>query len=396
MKTAILFTGQLRTIQRTAKVLKENLIDPNNADVFIFCEERLADQQYGTQEPGSLDHLKETWGSSIKSLVVADEDPRYWRGSVGDNSTDTAALSRDEYRYERASSLGDNAAARLWYESTGAALEYYQLKKAYEAMCAEEERTGEKYDLVARSRFDVALFKSIKMANYFNPTVFWESIFKFKKEARKANRTSADLLFAAVISGGEETMMRQVLHGEMASVGYCGVINADNFGDCIRANSGDVLYEKYLQIVKGIDIKEPCGEEYTREFLLGIPGVFAIRYNVIYFTQRKYFEKVVDISNCVGEYSSGSDLDWCSENQFGMHLVSNMLLSLSYNSNIDEHYLSGIELGAITLDKDDKPEVFIPDELTWTCIRKTKEQMAEDWLNLAGVDTEQSAVEILT
>ena len=197
MKTAILFTGQLRTIQRTAKILKKNLIDPNNADVFIFCEERLADQQYGTQEPGSLDHLKETWGSSIKSLVVADEDPNYWKNQ-GSNPP-----IRDEYRTSRGSIEGLSPGGKLWFESTGAALEYYQLQKAYEAMCAEEERTGEKYDFVVRSRFDVALLKSMKIENYFNPSILWESIFKFKKDARKNNWTGADLLFAAILSGGE-------------------------------------------------------------------------------------------------------------------------------------------------------------------------------------------------
>jgi hypothetical protein len=37
MKTAIILSGQPRSYQRYADVIKRNLIDPNNADVFIHC-----------------------------------------------------------------------------------------------------------------------------------------------------------------------------------------------------------------------------------------------------------------------------------------------------------------------------------------------------------------------
>lgn len=390
MKTAILFTGQLRTIQRTSKVLKKNLIDPNNSDVFIFCEERLADQQYGTQESGSLEHLKNAWGSSIKSLVVADEDPAYWRG------TSDSPPIREEYRTSRGSVEGLSPGGKLWYESTGAALEYYQLRKAYEEMCAEEERTGEKYDVVCRCRFDVALLKEIKFSNYYSPEVFWSSIEAARKQARKLGLGSRDILYAALLSGGNMDRMQQVLHGEMAEIGYSGVVDAENLGDCIRASKGDVLYQRYLEVVKSIDIKEKLSDNVIADFLSQVPGVFAIRCNVLYFTARSRFDNIVSLSNCVGEYSSDTDLDWCSENQFSMHLVSNGLISFNYQSRSDENYLLGIELGAIALDPEGDPEVFLPDGLTWTIVRKNKQQMEEDWLNLDGFDNKQSGVEILT
>ena len=399
MRTAILFTGQLRTIQRTAKIIRENLIEPNDADAFLYCEERLADQQYGSQERGSLDHVRSEWGSSIKSIEVADSDPHYWSGKDdGDaEGQDAGKISRDEYRRERASALAeDNLAGRLFYEATGAALEYHQLRCAYEAMCAEEERRGERYDIVCRSRFDVITFRKLIMANYFDPSLFWENIFKFKKEARNQGRTSAELLYAVLISGGDETMAHQILQGEMADVGYCGKIDGKNFGDCLRANSGGVMYDKYLQILKGIDLKEACEEEYTADFLRNIPGVFAIRYNVIYFTKREHMEKLVRLADTVGEYVSGNNLDWCSENQFGMHLLSNGLLSLNYHSNIDEEYLVSIDLGSFTVNKNNEIEKLTPKYLTWACIRKNKSQAERGWSNLSEIQTKNGAVEINT
>jgi len=390
MKTAILFTGQLRTIQRTAKVLKKNLIEPNNADVFIFCEERLPDDQYATQEPGSVAYLKETWGDSIKSLVIADEDPAYWR------SQGSAPPIREEYRIGRASVEGLSEGGKLWYESTGAVLEYYQLRKAYEAMCAEEERTGEKYEVVSRCRFDVALFKEINFANYYNPDIFWESVNIARPMARELGATSRDILFAALLAGGDTARLRQVLKGDMADIGYSGVVDAANLGDCIKASSGDVLYQKYLEVVKEIDVKEKNPTSSLADLLNEVPSVFAIRCNILYFTARSRFRTLVDLADCVGEYSSDSDLDWCSENQFSMHLVSNGLMSFNYHSKLEEHYLLAMELGAMTIDREGDPEVFLPEELTWTMVRKNKQQMEEDWIKLDDISVEQSGAEILT
>lgn len=390
MKTAILFTGQLRTIQRTAKTLYKNLIEPNNSDVFIFCEERLPDAQYATQEAGSLEHVKETWGDSIKSLVVADQEPSYWRNQGGNPP------AREEYRQSRAAIEGLSPGGKLWYETTGAALEYYQLQKAYEDMCAEEERTGERYDIVARCRFDAAVLKKFFFSDYYDPDVFWSSVNSARKTAKELRLGSKDILFAALLSGGNIGRMNSVLKGEMADIGYSGVVNADNLGDCIRASSGDLLYQKYLNVIKAIDVKDKLPEDELRKFLMEVPGVFAIRCNVLYFTTRDRFEKIVEISNCVGEYTSDSDLDWCSENQFAMHLVSNALMSFNYHSQLDEHYLLGIELGAMTIDRDGEPEVFLPVGLTWTIIRKNKAQMEQDWLRLDEITVEQSGAEILT
>ena len=242
----------------------------------------------------------------------------------------------------------------------------------------------------------MGLFKPIKFSDYYDPEVFWNSIEYARNEGRSLGAKSSDILFAVLVSGGERSRIAQVLGGKLADIGYSGVVNGMNLGDCIRANSGDVLYNMYLDIIKAIDLKDRIGDEATREFLLSIPGVFAIRCNVIYFTRRELFGKLVELADCVGEYRSDSDLDWCSENQFAMHLVSNRLISFNYHSQIDEHYLLGIELGAITIDKECNAENFIPEDLTWTTIRKNKKQMEEAWLKLEEVDTKQSAVEILT
>jgi len=387
MKSAILFTGQLRTIQRTADLLKANIIDPNGADLFLYCEERLADEQYGTQEPGSLDYLKKCWGSSIKSLVVADQNTRYWQDRAGQISY------RSSYRELCAERVQSEAGA-LWYRSTGSALEYMQLSEAYNQLREEEMSSGQKYDLIARCRFDVALFRPLVFRNYYDPEIFWESIFKYRDHARKMGWSSSKLLYAALLSGGDSNMMEQILRDRMAEVGYSGVVNGDNLGDCIRANSGDILHDKYLQVLKAIDLREPCSNNYTSEFLKGTCSVFTIRGNVIYFTRREFFDRIVSISDHVGRYESGLDADWCSENQMGMHLINSGLLSLNYHSELDEHYLLNMELGSATISENNHAEKFIPRDLLWTIIRKTKNQAREDWLKLNSIDTSRGAVSI--
>ena len=389
MDTAILFTGQLRTIQRTAKLLKQNLIDTNKADIFGFCEASIKDEQYGSQEEGSLAKVREVWGDSIKSLVVAEEDESYYKSGHGKRAI------RDKYRRERSKQLSE--AGKLWYENTGSALEYYQLRRAYEDMCLEEEARGKKYDLVGRCRFDIALFKPMKFENYYDPNIFWGLIREGKKSARKSGASTATIFYAALLAGGNRSIFDEVVSGHLVDVGYSGTITPDNFGDCLKANSGDVGYGQYLKILKGIDIGEPCGEEETRKFLESIPGVHSLRYNVVYFTRREEFEKIIELADCVGEYDSGGDSDWCSENQFGFHLVYRQLLSLNYHSGTDEDYLINLELGASTLNKDNEVELFVPDSLTWTCIRINLRQMESDYADsLTRIDTNQSAVEVIT
>lgn len=156
MRTAILFTGQLRTFPQTHPNLYTNLIVPNNADLFFYLF------------PDSMidANILLTYGDRIKQIVyMTDSELKDYNEELS-RLLDTKPAYRPEI-------LGRAGVHPNYLRASGSILEYYQFYKCYALMTAFEKSHEVQYDLVIRCRPDVAFASPINLVRFFTllPTI---------------------------------------------------------------------------------------------------------------------------------------------------------------------------------------------------------------------------------
>jgi len=141
MKTAILFTGALRTVKKTLRYLKENvLIHP---DVHLFAclqnDSALSDAEWN-------DWFRQELGSHVKSIT--------W---FSDAYYPSWAAERDIML--RHMPIDDSW--KHYLRTSGSMVEYKQLQLAYLAMSDYEQKQSFSYDYVIRARTDTIFAKKV-------------------------------------------------------------------------------------------------------------------------------------------------------------------------------------------------------------------------------------------
>jgi hypothetical protein len=141
MKTAVLFTGALRTVKKTMRYLKQNLL--LHSDVHVF-----ACLQNMSSEPA------DTWNIWFRTELGAHCISITW--------IDHEVLSQWEPQREQL--LRTMAISQEWknyLRNSGSMIEYLQLQHAYLAMCSYEQLLGFQYDHVIRARTDTVIAKPL-------------------------------------------------------------------------------------------------------------------------------------------------------------------------------------------------------------------------------------------
>lgn len=197
-RTAILFTGSAYNIRFSIKSAMENLVIPNNADVFIVTERRclrrktVAGEAVGIEEwekyekksqgqIADLDNpltdeeivlIKETFGDRLKGFYLMDDMPEYLSYIYSERSKMMVAVNA--YRLENLEkgikppypfeiTHLDNGNLRCVVD------QYHHVKKAYDYMCEYENQNGFKYDYVMRARIDFIVPEKISVEYYTLP-----------------------------------------------------------------------------------------------------------------------------------------------------------------------------------------------------------------------------------
>jgi hypothetical protein len=141
MRVAVLCTGKLRTFQETHALIRQNLLDPWRADVFMFLNE--------TPEAIAAAEVLERW-PNVKKIQTQGNDSDY----VPIQQLILNKLDRW---------LAPNDKWVLQYLSWGGSLlAYYQLYKCMQMMLAYERAANVEYDVVVRTRCDVLLLRPMR------------------------------------------------------------------------------------------------------------------------------------------------------------------------------------------------------------------------------------------
>jgi len=150
MRTAVLFTGQERSIRRTIHLLKKNLLEPNDAVVFLACEsdnpERMASYFQGTHYGGSaiLQTFRTAEFQAFMNLLEVSSRPAVKPEVFG--------------RTAEGWNMG-------YLHSSGTVIQYYQLWKAWLMLLEYEKVNNMKFDVVVRCRPDCLLTERLDLSN---------------------------------------------------------------------------------------------------------------------------------------------------------------------------------------------------------------------------------------
>jgi hypothetical protein len=154
MRTAILLTGGLRTFERTASFLLKNLVEPNNATIFVACETASdPTEQIKTLLPNV---------EVIVSYQPNYRDEEYKR--LEEICFTKPALKPDVFY--RCGWDYNWSVNWLKYDS-GSIVQYYQLLKAWNLMVHYEKTHSIKFYICIRTRFDVLLKEKLELVKFF-------------------------------------------------------------------------------------------------------------------------------------------------------------------------------------------------------------------------------------
>ena len=153
-RVAIIFTGRLRTFDKTYHNILHNLVDPNMATTFLFCEcDRTAEQV--------ASDVKTKWGS-FGGVITASERP-----SEFDNLIDYLLKTQPNIQPDKF-----NASVPPNYiVNSGSILEYYQFSKGYDLMLEYERKHSVRFDIIVRSRLDIVFGNKMNILDFFDPSL---------------------------------------------------------------------------------------------------------------------------------------------------------------------------------------------------------------------------------
>lgn len=149
MKTAVIVTGQERTLRRTIRLLKQNLLEANNAVVFLACETddpaRTASYFQGTEYGGSvlLPTFRTPEFNAFMTLLVVGDRPAV-QPEVFDRSGEGWTMH--------------------YLRSSGTVIQYYQVWKAWLMLLEYEKANNMQFDMVVRCRPDTLLTERIDLS----------------------------------------------------------------------------------------------------------------------------------------------------------------------------------------------------------------------------------------
>lgn len=152
VKIAILFTGQFRTFDRTWKIIKQNLILPNSATIFIFGE---------SPEPEiSRKEVEQKWEGHIGTCYFTHST----RNEEYNQIVNYLRNSKIALKFEMLARSGINPE---YVFQSGSILEYYQYMKTFDLMLGYERAHNIKFTHIVRSRLDMVFTLPLELNQFF-------------------------------------------------------------------------------------------------------------------------------------------------------------------------------------------------------------------------------------
>ncbi len=160
MKIALLMTGQCRQLWLTAPSLYKNVINPNNADVFLYLNRDSMEPQVGDAE---LEIINAVFDKNVKSLIfTGDQYDKELQELIRSNYSKIIGhygkLNRDKFDVQ------------LNHHNS---CQYLKLKKCAQAAVKYADKNNFRYDLMIRMRPDIGFLNHFDLLRPVAPDTLY-------------------------------------------------------------------------------------------------------------------------------------------------------------------------------------------------------------------------------
>ena len=266
MKTAVLFTGALRTVKKTMRYMKQNLL--LHRDVHVF-----ACLQHMSSDPA------EDWNTWLRTELGIHCISITW--------IDHHAFTQWEPQREHL--LRHMAISEEWkhyLRNSGSMIEYVQLQHAYLAMCNHEQLLNFQYDYVVRARTDTVITKPIDF--------HWLRWTEEEVEERMC------LIYEKLVEWGMDSERKNVFSYFMSTV----------LSDDVIPNLNQLLIG-YLPSHTAGKHDVPSTAHQLNKYLRTGKYILTVRKNLIYVVKRSFFHMIPSLTSLYGTFRSPhSDHCW--------------------------------------------------------------------------------------
>lgn len=287
-RVAILFTGALRTIKKTIKYFKQNLLLTPDVDVFACV-------QNDTSAPNSQweEWIRLEMGEHLKNIEWFSPNQHQDWISIRDKMLSNLNIENNWKNY---------------IKNSGSIIEYYQLYLAYLKMCNYED-THQRYEYIIRSRTDTIFAKPVDF-HWLN----WTD----EEVSERINKINNELILSEISVTPQNT-----LNYFMSTI------------------ISDTLIPNIMNIqVQHIPNQTPfifSNATELNKYIKSGPYILVIRANNLYIVNRELFNFIPSLPFLYGFIKSPhNDNYWFnSENQFQSACYFSGLSVFDYNSTFE-------------------------------------------------------------
>lgn len=353
LKVAIIYTGQIRTLQHTLPYFIENVLSNKN-HTHVFARIELPSSE---EEKRYYEFLvRSKMGNHLKSLEWLDRNDSKWI-EIRDRQVNGSRCVSVVYDH-----LKD------YLKSSGSMIEHYQAYlccqqiKSYESFMTTESGKEYKYDFVARVRTDIVLCSPLNFEwLYMDKEVIQQKVHYYKSYIIKENEIKENI-------DNDYNFQKKLLEYFMCSlVNEKRLLKDDEcnkkYYSCL-ANVNSYTTQKDKEKIFGIknndnndnnsddnndnnndnnsddnnDNNIMINIDELQNYLWNGDYIVIFRHNLVYFTSRNCFEKISTLGIEYGNYVSKVDPHcfWNSETQFQTICMDNDISIFNSHNKIED------------------------------------------------------------
>lgn len=320
MRIAIILTGEIRTFDQTYQVIYDHLIEPNQADVFIYYQNKSYNEPTNQPTDKPFDFSR-YWSKCIKQSHCMNAQDQAEFVQLRDWLLKFKPGISEQVFQRR----GVN---RNYMVQSGSLIEWYQIEKAGKMVLRHEHEHGFQYDLIIRSRLDTILTSPLNLQAFCSncPThVLEDCINDLNNDGtmslvERLNHKLVQYIQAmgcpTIIHGLEEQHVEHdSQHTSQTLKQY--LVNLDEFKQVVNS-----------LLTNTSNLNSSCWSNLLSR-LQSI--VWAIRANVVWICWRPAFLQLHSLIYCYGDYDDGTPSCWDSESMFRNHVRFHHLIHVDYH-----------------------------------------------------------------
>jgi hypothetical protein len=301
-KIAIIYTGEVRTIEKAIQYFKENVIINDNYHVFAVLQ---------TNNIEYFDNLvKNNIGDNLKSINWFINGNEEW-------------VNMRESLLNQMSTVGENW--KNYLRNSGSMIEYYQMYLAYKNIEEYEKTNNFEYDYIMRIRCDVVLTHPI----HFDCESFtMDDVKSLLYEIKEINN------FESIISYDVINIFMNAFYHKNRIL--CKNVNFSNnqfsrqFKNLLITNDENNIDNKESNFIKSV-----------YDYLLTGNYAITFRKNIIYFMRRKLFTNISKLGITYGSEHKMENNDYWfnAESQLDQIFIENDIDVFDSTTNLEHNSL---------------------------------------------------------